>query len=291
MLTLAAAAAPDAMNWWQALVLGIVEGLTEYLPVSSTGHLVLVQRLFGIGESTASDAFAICIQAGAIAAVLGLYRQRVVEMCAGLRGRNPAGRALALNLVAAFVPAAVLGFLLQKPVKKYLFGGDTWGLWPVVGAWFVGGVAILAVNAYRRRRQETDRPRFDLEGLTLPMSLVIGVSQCLALWPGTSRSLVTIVGAILVGLRMRAAVEFSFLLGLLTLGAVTSHDALKHGREMLAAYGAVPLVVGFLAAWLSAVLAVKWMVAYLNRHGLEIFGWYRIALALGVTVWLLRAAR
>lgn len=279
------------MNWWQALVLGIVEGITEYLPVSSTGHLLLVQRLFGIGGSEASEAFAICIQAGAIAAVLGLYRQRLFAMWAGVRGQNPAGRTLAVHLVAAFVPAAVLGFVLQKVLKKYLFGGNAWGLWPVVAAWFVGGVAILAVNVYRRRRQESDRPRFDLEGLTVRMSLVIGVSQCLALWPGTSRSLVTIVGGILVGLRMRAAVEFSFLLGLLTLGAATSYDALKHGREMLAAYGPLPLALGFVAAWLSAVLAVKWMVAYLNRHGLEVFGWYRIALALGVTVWLLRAGR
>ena len=286
MLTIAAVVAPDAMNWWQALVLGIVEGITEYLPVSSTGHLLLAQRLLGIGESEASDAFAICIQAGAIVAVIGLYRQRLIEMWAGIRGSNPAGRALAVNLVAAFVPAAGLGFLLQKVLKKYLFGGETWGLWPVVAAWFVGGVAILAVNVYRRRRQETHRARFDLEGLTVRMSLVIGVSQCLALWPGTSRSLVTIVGGILVGLRMRAAVEFSFLLGLLTLGAATSYDALKHGRAMLETYGSGSLALGFAAACLSAVLAVKWMVAYLNRHGLEVFGYYRIALAIGVTIWL-----
>ncbi|MEA3211815.1 MAG: undecaprenyl-diphosphatase [Chthoniobacter sp.] len=279
------------MNWWQALILGLVEGITEYLPVSSTGHLLLVQRLFGIGESEASDAFAICVQAGAIVAVLALYRQRVFEMWAGIRGNNPAGRKLATNLVAAFVPAAVLGFVLQKVVKKYLFGGNTWGLWPVVAAWFVGGVAILAVSVYRRRRQETDRPRFELDGLTVGMSLIIGVSQCLALWPGTSRSLVTIVGGILVGLRMRAAVEFSFLLGLLTLGAATAYDTLKHGREMLAVYGPLSLALGFLTAWLAAVVAVKWMVAYLNRHGLELFGYYRIGLALTVTAWLLLAAK
>lgn len=284
---LAAASTPDAMNSWQAIVLGLVEGITEYLPVSSTGHLLLVQRLFGIGESNASDAFAICVQAGAIVAVLGLYRARVLEMFAGLRGSNPAGRKLATSLVAAFIPAAVLGFILQKVVKKYLFGGDAWGLWPVVAAWFVGGVAILAVSVYRRRREEAHRPRFELENLTIPMSLIIGVSQCLALWPGTSRSLVTIVGGILVGLRMRAAVEFSFLLGVLTLGAATGYDALKHGREMLAAYGPLSLLLGFLTAWISAVLAVKWMVAYLNKHGLEIFGFYRIGLALAVTAWLL----
>jgi undecaprenyl-diphosphatase len=288
---LAAASAADGMSFWQAIVLGLVEGITEYLPVSSTGHLLLVQRLFGIGESEASDAFAICVQAGAIVAVLGLYRARVFEMLAGLRGSNPAGKKLATNIVAAFIPAAVLGFLLQKVVKKYLFGGETWGLWPVVAAWFVGGVAILAVSVYRRRREVAHRPRFELEELTVPMSLIIGVSQCLALWPGTSRSLVTIVGGILVGLRMRAAVEFSFLLGVLTLGAATCYDALKHGREMLAAYGPLTLAVGFITAWISAVLAVKWMVAYLNKHGLELFGYYRIGLAIAVTAWLLMAAR
>jgi undecaprenyl-diphosphatase len=284
---LAAAPAVDGMNAWQAIVLGLVEGITEYLPVSSTGHLLLVQRFFGIGESDAADAFAICVQAGAIVAVLGLYRARVSEMWAGIRGSSPAGRALATNLLAAFVPAAVLGFVLQKVVKKYLFGGETWGLWPVVAAWFVGGVAILAVSVYRRRREEKHRPRFELDELTIGMSLIIGVSQCLALWPGTSRSLVTIVGGILVGLRMRAAVEFSFLLGVLTLGAATSYDALKHGREMLAVYGWFSLLLGFLTAWISAVLAVKWMVAYLNKHGLELFGFYRIGLAILVTAWLL----
>jgi undecaprenyl-diphosphatase len=270
------------MNWWQALILGLVEGITEYLPVSSTGHLLLAQRWLGIGHSEAADAFAICIQAGAIVAVLGLYRQRIGEMLAGWLGKSAAGRKLSLNLLAALVPALALGFLLQKPIKKYLFGGDEFGLWPVVLAWLVGGIAILAVSAYRRKRQESDRPRFELEGLTLRMSVIIGVSQCIAMWPGTSRSLVTIVGGILVGLRMKAAVEFAFLLGVLTLGAATAYDALKHGSAMLASYGAANLLVGFLAAWLSAVLAVKWMVGYLNKNGLELFGYYRIALAVVV---------
>ena len=140
------------MDYFQALVLGLVEGLTEYLPVSSTGHLLLAQRLMGIESSTAADAFAISIQGGAILAVLGLYRARVAQMAMGLFGRDETGRSLLINLVSAFVPAAVLGLLLEKPIKKYLFGGDEWGMWPVVAAWFVGGLAILAVSFARRRR-------------------------------------------------------------------------------------------------------------------------------------------
>jgi undecaprenyl-diphosphatase len=267
------------MNWWQALLLGIVEGVTEYLPVSSTGHLLLSQRLLGIAHGEAADAFAICIQAGAIVAVLGLYRGRIGEMLNGLLGKNEAGRRLAINIVAAFLPAVIIGLAVQKPIKKYLFGGEAFGLWPVVAAWFVGGVAILAVNAYRNRRQQTHAPRFELEGLPLQSAIIIGVSQCVAMWPGTSRSLVTIVAGILVGLRMRAAVEFSFLLGVLTLGAATAHDGLEHGKAMLASYGAGTLALGFAAAWISAVLAVKWMVGYLNKHGFSLFGYYRIALA------------
>ena len=275
------------MDNFQALILGLVEGLTEYLPVSSTGHLLLAQRLMGIDSSTASDAFAICIQAGAILAVLGIYRQRVAQMVMGAVGRNKAGQRLLINLLSAFVPAAVLGLLLEKPIKKYLFGGDEWGLWPVVAAWFAGGMAILVVSLARRRRGTSPTTCFDLEQLTIRMALIVGFAQCIAMWPGVSRSLITIVGGVLVGLSLPAAVELSFLLGVITLTAATAYDALKHGPEMLATYGATPLLIGFGAAWLSAVLAVKWMVGYLKSHGMEIFGWYRVALAFVVAAWLL----
>jgi len=274
------------MDLLQALILGLVEGLTEYLPVSSTGHLLLAQRIMGIASSDAADAFAICIQAGAILAVLGLYRKRVGQMAGGMLGRDPEGRRLALNILAAFIPAAVLGFVLEKTIKKFLFGGNEWGLWPVVAAWFVGGAAILAVSFFKKRN--ADRKGLDLEALTVRMAVIVGVAQCLAMWPGVSRSLITIVGGLLVGLSLPAAVEFSFLLGVLTLSAATAYDTLKHGREMIEAFGPAPLAVGFVAAWISAVLAVKWMVGYLNRHGMDIFGWYRVALAIGVAVWLLK---
>lgn len=275
------------MDIFQAFILGIVEGLTEYLPVSSTGHLLLTQRLLGIESSTSADAFAICIQAGAILAVLGLYRARVWQMTLGLLGRNPEGRFLAFAIVAAFLPAALIGLALEKPIKFYLFGGDAWGLWPIIAAWFVGGVAILLVSGWRRHRGGISQTGVDLNIITLRMAIIIGLAQCIAMWPGVSRSLVTIVGGLLVGLSLPAAVEFSFLLGVVTLTAATAYDALKHGSEMLATYGPTPLIVGFIAAWLSAVMAIKWMVGYLKSHGLEIFGWYRVALAIVVTAWLL----
>lgn len=271
----------------QAFILGIVEGITEYLPISSTGHLLVTQRLLGIDSSNSADAFAICIQAGAILAVLGLYRLRVWKMTLGMLGRDAIGRNLAFSIIVAFLPAAVIGLLLEKTIKKYLFGGDEWGLWPVVAAWFFGGVAILAVTMFRRMRGATPHSGLDLEHITLRMAFVVGLFQCIAMWPGVSRSLLTIVGGLMVGLSVPAAVEFSFLLGVVTLTAATAYDAMKYGQEMLAHYGMLPLLVGFGAAWLSAVIAVKWMVAYLKSHGLEIFGWYRIGAAFVVASWLL----
>lgn len=271
------------MTWWQSIVLGIVEGLTEYLPVSSTGHLLLAQRLMGIESSDAADAFAICIQAGAILAVLGLYYRRVLQIASGFLGRDLDGFRLGVNILAAFVPAMILGLLLNKPIKLYLFAGDAWGLWPTIAAWFVGGVAILAVAWSRKSKNKDSSAGMDLMQLTWKMALLIGIAQCIAMWPGTSRSLVTIVGGVLLGMNLRSAVEFSFLLGVLTLTAATAYDGLRHGQEMLEVFGWQSLLLGMFFAWLSAVIAVKWMVAYLNKHGLAIFGYYRVALALIVT--------
>jgi len=275
------------MEWWHALILGIVEGLTEYLPVSSTGHLLVTQRLLGIGKSEVADAFAICIQAGAIAAVLLLYRQRVRSIALGFLGRDPAGFRTGINAAVAFLPAAVVGLLFEKPIKRALFGGDAFGLWPIVAAWFVGGVAILAFARWHVRKPGEPQSGQSLEALAWRGALLIGCIQCIAMWPGVSRSLVTIVGGLLAGLSLGAAVEFSFLLGLITLGAATLLDAKKYGAQMLAEYGPTVLLIGFAAAWLSAAAAVKWMVTYLQRHGLTLFGWYRIAAALVVGALLL----
>ena len=275
------------MTWWQSAILGIVEGLTEYLPVSSTGHLLLAQRAMGIESSQAADAYAICIQAGAILAVLGLYYRRVLQILQGFLGRDPAGLRLGINIIAAFLPAAIIGLTLEKTIKAYLFAGDRWGLWPTVFAWFVGGVAILAVGWFRKQRQSERGRGYEMLDLTWKMAVVIGVAQCIAMWPGTSRSLVTIVAGVLVGMNLRSAVEFSFLLGVVTLTAATGYDVLRHGKEMLDSFGWDVLLIGMFFSWASAVLAVKWMVGYLNKHGLGIFGYYRIALALVVTALLL----
>ena len=279
--------AKQKMTTGQAIVLGIVEGLTEYLPVSSTGHLLLAEKIMGIGEDQtlsateqtrdkeAADAYTICIQAGAIIAVLGLYFRRVLQMLQGLLGRSPDGLRLFVNVAVGFLPAAVIGLLFNKIIKGYLFGP-----WPVVIAWLVGGMAILAVSFRRQRTNQVQQTVGTLDSLQWKMALIIGFAQCIAMWPGVSRSLVTIVGGVLVGLSLPAAVEYSFLLGVLTLGAATAYDGLKHGQVMLQTFDAQSLAIGLVFAFIAAVISVKWMVSYLNRHGLEVFGYYRVVLAL-----------
>lgn len=289
-----AATEQKIMTTPQAVVLGVVEGLTEYLPVSSTGHLLLAERIMGIGEDPyqspaqreqtkeAVDAYTICIQAGAILAVLWLYFGRIKQILLGVVGKDSTGRRLLFNVAAGFLPAAVLGLLFNKLIKSYLFGP-----WPVVVAWLLGGIAILAVSWRNRTRDQGPRPGSLLEDMTWRMALIIGFAQCIAMWPGVSRSLATIVGGLLVGMSMEAAVEYSFLLGVVTLGAATAYDTLKHGQLMLQTFDHFSLFVGVVVAFIAAVISVKWMVSYLSRHGLEIFGYYRVAIAVVTTVFLL----
>lgn len=267
------------MEPWQAIVLGVVEGITEYLPISSTGHLILCGRVLGLSDNEALHAFTICIQGGAILAVLSLYAPRVRQMALGLVGRDAGGLRLLALLALAFIPAAILGLAFEDTIDRVLFG-----LWPVTIAWFVGGLVILVVPLLRRGRPEG----IAVDAIGVRHALVIGLFQCLALAPGTSRSFATIAGALFVGLASRAAVEFSLLLGVLTLGAATAHKALKHGQTMFDHYGAVSLSLGFLTSFLAAFLAVKWLVGWLNRRGMAVFGAYRVALALVVAVLLWR---
>lgn len=265
------------MDLLQALILGLVEGFTEYLPVSSTGHLLIAQRLLGIAPGEAANGYAIAIQGGAILAVLGIYRQRVAGMLNGLAGRDAAGRNLALCIIAAFLPAAILGVLFDDVIEAHLFGVK-----PVIAPWVVGAVVILALGKWIAARREG----LDLAGLSWRAAVIIGLMQVLAMWPGTSRSLVTILGGLAVGLSLAAAVEFAFLLGVVTLSAAAAYSVVKSGEGMLGAYGWPALITGFLAAWISAALAVKWMVAWLNRHGLAVFAWWRVAAA-AAAAWLL----
>lgn len=264
----------------QAVILGLVEGLTEYLPVSSTGHLILAGQWLGLGGDAAVKDFDVVIQFGAVLAVLGLYRQRVAQMFRGLFGRDQAGLRLLTNLVVAFLPAAVIGLVLEKRIKSALFGPG-----PVVGALAVGGVVMIILDLLlRRQRERGGRP---IETLGLPAALVIGLSQCIAMWPGTSRSLVTILAGLLVGLTPLAAAEFSFLLALPTLGGASFLEVARHGGEMLAGVPPLSMALGIVVAAISAALAVKGFVAWLVRHGFVPFGVYRIVLAAFV-FWTLR---
>jgi undecaprenyl-diphosphatase len=281
------------MQTWQAIVLGVIEGITEFLPVSSTGHLIVAEKLMGIGtggpqSKEAADAFAVCIQAGAILAVVGLYWKRVLQMIRGVCGMDSEGFRLALAIVVGFLPAAVLGALLNHWIKAHLFG-----MWPVIGAWIIGGLAILAATWWRKANPPRGGGKKITE-LTLQMALTIGLLQCVAMCPGTSRSLMTICGGLLVGLSIPAAIEFSFLLGVLTLTAAAAKDAIGKvdgldpayhtlfggTKLMLHEYGAMPMLVGTFAAAISAAIAVKWLVSYLQHHGLAIFGYYRIFIGL-----------
>jgi undecaprenyl-diphosphatase len=285
-----------AMTPIQALVLGLVEGITEYLPVSSTGHLIIASALMGLDKTheqkAAVDTFNIVIQGGAILAVLGLYFPRVLQMCRGMIGRDKDGLALALRIIVAFLPAAVLGVLLNDTIEALLFNTPS-----VLTALALGGVFMIALDAKRLRQHRnpaTDASTDlgpDLHEISMAKAVAIGLLQCVAMVPGTSRSMMTIAGGVLVGLHPRRAAEFSFLLGLPTLGGACVFSLYKtltgDGPNMFEVIGWTPIAIGLLVATVSAAFAVRWLVGFLNRHGLALFGWYRIALAavLGGLIW------
>jgi undecaprenyl-diphosphatase len=266
----------------KAAVLGLVEGITEYLPISSTGHLYVMERILDVGTTKetkdAADTYAITIQGGAILAVLLLYRHRLSGMVRGALGRDDDGRRVFLAVVVAFIPAALVAVIFEQTIKDKLFGAG-----PIVIAWIVGGIGILVLAPRLRALGERGAP---LDSITVRQAAVIGLAQVVALWPGTSRSLVTILAALFVGLNIVAAVEFSFLLGFVTLAAATGYEALKNGGNLVDTYGILNPLIGFVVAFVSAALAIRWLVSYLQRHDLSIFGWYRIAVA-AVTLVLL----
>jgi undecaprenyl-diphosphatase len=254
----------------------------------------------GIGTTSevdklAADAFAICIQGGAILAVLGLYYKHVIRMIKGVCGQDPDGLKLAIAVIMGFLPAAVLGLLLNDIIEEKLFG-----LWPVIAAWIVGGIGIIWTVNYRRKNPPRGNGR-DILRLAWQSALFIGLLQCIAMWPGTSRSLMTICGGLIVGLSVKAAVEYSFLLGVLTLTAATAKKAIWSiegagaqyetwfggSKLMWETYGPAPLTVGILAAAISAAFAVKWLVTFLQSHGLQGFGYYRILIGLTVGILVL----
>jgi undecaprenyl-diphosphatase len=259
----------DLLSLPEAILLGVVEGITEFLPISSTGHLLVVSDLIGFGQgatSGAADTYAIAIQFGAILAVLALYRMRVWSMMQGVAGRDAQGLSVVKALVAAFVPAAVLGVVLGDRIKDTLFGPL-----PVAIAWAIGGLVLLI---WVPRGGTTS-----LHELTVRSAFIIGIAQGVALWPGVSRSLVTLIAGLAIGLSLSAAIEFSFLLGLVTLTAATVFDTARNGGELVDMFGIATPLVGVFTAFVTALIAVRWMVNYLNSRSLAIFGWYRLGIA------------
>lgn len=249
--------------YWKALLLGIVEGLTEFLPISSTGHLILTAELIGFDGDTA-DTFKIFIQLGAILAVCWYYRTRLAAVARGLPG-DPASRRFVLNLAVAFVPAAVIGFLFHGTIKSVLFS-------PVVvaTALIVGGIAILVIERFAGRPEVES-----VDDLTWRHALKVGFAQAAALIPGVSRSGATIMGGLVFGLSRRTAAEFSFFLAIPTMFAAAFYDLFK-SRDLLSASDAGVFAVGFIAAFLSALASVKFLLQYLARHDFSLFAWYRI---------------
>jgi undecaprenyl-diphosphatase len=264
------------MPLWIALLLGVVEGLTEFLPVSSTGHLILADRLLG-GAGEAHPSFDIVIQLGAVLAVLIHYRRLLLDRARGLLRKDPAAIRLFSALFIGFLPVAIVGLLVRHAVKEHLFG-----LIPVAFALVVGGVVMIVVERWLRAHPE--RPILDgLEHVNPKRALLIGIGQCAALWPGTSRSMSTIVTGQLTGLSTATAAEFSFLLALPALGAATVFEGFKARHELFADGGSallVGLVVSFLVAW----AALASFLTYVKRRGVEPFGYYRIVV--GVLIFL-----
>jgi len=270
----------------KAVVLGVVEGLTEYLPVSSTGHLLVVERLIGLddeADKSATDTFTIAIQIGAILAVLGIFRHRFVVMAEGLVGRSAEGRNLVLCLIIAFVPAGIIAKLFDDAIKDHLLRP-----WPVVVTWAVGGLVILVFVRFQDRWTKVRTTQ--LGAITTRQAAIIGIAQVLAFIPGTSRSLVTLLAGLLVGLSLTVAVEFAFLLGFVTLGVATGYELITNGSELFDRFGVVSPVIGIIVAGIAAFASVKWMITYLERHPLTIFGWYRLGIAAVVAVLLATGA-
>ena len=275
------------MNTLDAIALGLVEGITEYLPVSSTGHLILTASLLGLDDDpqqkAAVDTFNIVVQGGAILAVLGLYFSRVVQMCKGLVGKDKAGLRLAINIIVAFLPAAILGVLFNDFLEATFFNAPS-----VLTALFLGGIWMIWLDRWRKKRPEEKTSR-TIDDLTIPQALGIGLFQCVAMIPGTSRSMMTIAGGTLLGLKPKEAAEFSFLLGLPTLGGACVYKLYSNVKEanetegmepFYEVLGITPVLIGIVVATISAALAVKWLVGFLTKHGLAVFGYYRIGLAI-----------
>lgn len=252
-----------------SLILGVVEGITEFLPISSTGHLILTARLFGLAGPRA-EVFEIFIQIGAVLAVVVEYRAKLLAATRELR-RDARARAFATSVLIAFLPAAIVGLLTHRYISEHLFGPVT-----VAAALIVGAVAIFVIEGRPRTPSVTSA-----DAVPFRIAVGIGLAQCLALWPGFSRSAATILGGMVCGVERKAATEFSFFLAIPTLGAATVYDLVKK-RDLLAPGDMTWLLVATLVSFVVAWLAIRWLLRFVSTHDLRPFGWYRIALGLAV---------
>lgn len=266
------------MQLTQALILGIVEGLTEFIPVSSTGHLILVGHSLGLAEQgvdkAALDAFEIVIQAGAWLACVFYYAPLLIARIAQATSAEPMaqarGRQLLLSVAIAFVPVMALGFLFSKKIKAVLFYPK-----PVAVALAVGGVVMIALDRYFARQ----KAQKSLEQIDTKSAVIVGITQCFALIPGTSRSMATILGGLACGFERKAAADFSFLLAVPVLGAATAYSLLKDWRILIDGIGPVAITVGLIASFLVGWASIAGFLRILSRFGLVPFGIYRIVLA------------
>ena len=263
------APAMDLTMTVKALLMGIVEGLTEFLPISSTGHLILAGSLLGLNDDK-SKVFDLVIQTGAMLAVVWEYRARFLGVVTGITSQ-PAAQRFVLNLVLAFVPAALLGLLFGSAIKSHLFHPV-----PVAIAFIAGAFVILWVE----RRNHRVRVQ-SVDDMTWLDAIKVGFAQAFALIPGMSRSGATIIGGMLFGLSRRAATEFSFFLAVPTLIAAGAYDLVRN-RHLFHAADLGPFAVGFVASFVSAFLCVRWLLRYIATHDFTAFAWYRIAFGVAV---------
>jgi undecaprenyl-diphosphatase len=249
----------------KAALLGIVEGLTEYIPVSSTGHLLLLQHFFGFGDEAFGNTFAVLIQLGAILALLSIYFTRLVSIATGMFP-DPKVRRFVFGVLIAFLPAAIVGALAHNFIKNVLFNP-----WVVCFTLIAGGSVLLYVEGLELK------PRYrDATGFSLPMYLVIGICQCLAMVPGVSRSGATIVSAMLLGADRRSAAEFSFYLAMPTMAGAFAYDLYKSGAQLTSG-NIVVVAIGFVMSFIAGWIVVKRLLDYVSGHGFDLFAWWRVA--------------
>lgn len=262
----------DNLALLKALFLGLIEGLTEFLPISSTGHLILFGHLIDF-QSDSGRAFEVVIQLGAILAVCWLYRQKIIELVKGFFSGEVHARRFAINVFVAFLPAVVIGVLAVDFIKQVLFS-------PLVVAFalIIGGLIIFAVEA-REYKPKT----IEATDISFKQSILVGFAQCVAMVPGTSRSGATIIGGMLLGLSRKAATEFSFFLAMPTMLGAATYDLFRNAN-VLTSDNLVNISVGFMAAFVAALLVIKALVKFVEKHSLRVFAWYRIVLGILILI-------